>query len=505
MTSDPPSEGGEQQEAPPPVPLEPMRERDPRALGDFQMLGRLGYGGMGVAYLAQGPQAWAVVKVVRSDLGDSSTFRARLARELEAMRRAEGPYTAALLDAELDGDPAWFAMEYIPGVNLSRRVADEGRMSAEGLTAFAAGLAEALAHVHAAGIVHRDLKPSNVMMSPTGPRLIDFGIAGIEEGTHLTTTGSVVGSTGWLAPEQVTGDPVTPATDVHAWALCVLFAATGEPPFGADSATASLYRVLEVAPSVPDWIPQPLRDLLVGALAKEPAYRPTLDQVSTALATGSTTGWTPVPSIARSQPAGSSAAATGSGRPRWLIPAAIGGGAMGVTALVLIAALGGSGDGGQASGASSPSVLPSAMPSAAVSSSPSAPNPTPTPTPTYAVKVEYQGDAIPDEEFSGTLDWTFDVCSPDASLLAAQSAAGVRLYAREGGKWTRMPGEATAVKGGGRCDDNQVNLVVPHREDVPAEVGDQWSSCRKYRVVIPETARFRKSYVDMCVRTRATT
>jgi len=500
-----------------------MRERDPRELGVFRMLGRLGYGGMGVAYLARGEDQWAVVKVVRSDLGDSSTFRARLARELEAMRRAEGPYTATLLDSDLDGDPAWFAMEFIPGTNLTRRISDAGPLSAAELTDFAAGLAQALDHVHGVGIVHRDLKPSNVMMSPTGPRLIDFGIAGIEEGTHLTSTGSVVGSTGWLAPEQVTGDPVTAATDVHAWALCVLFAATGTPPFGADSATASLYRVLEVAPAVPDSIPEPLRGLLAGALAKDPAYRPTLDQVVTALATGTHAGWTPPP-VAPGPLAGAPAVATGqagptaTGRPAWLVPAAVGGGVLAAVILVLVAALGGSGQ-AEPNAAGDAGPVASALPAASDTSGPgasgssasgpsssdsgqAAPEPTPSPTPIYAVKVQYAGDAIPDAEFPGTLNWTFDVCSPDRALLNQTTADGVRLYASEAGSWKRIAVQVQAIRGG-RCDPDQVNLIIPYTEEPPAQPTSTWSACRKYRVVIPETSNYQRSNVDMCVRTRA--
>ncbi len=268
----------------PPVPLEPLARDDPDRVGDFRLLGRLGAGGMGVAYLAAGPsQNWVVVKTVWKHLAADRSFRARLSRELDAMGRASGPHTASLLDSDVQADPPWFAMEFIPGMTLTRRVDDSGALPLAEVVALAVAMVDVLVSVHGAGIVHRDVKPSNVMMSPTGPKLIDFGIADMSEGTQLTKTGMVLGSTGWLAPEQVRGDQVTSATDIHAWALCVLYGATGAPPFGADNSTATIYKVLEAIPTVPDTVPNPLRELLVAALAKEPSYRPTLERLSTEL------------------------------------------------------------------------------------------------------------------------------------------------------------------------------------------------------------------------------
>jgi predicted Ser/Thr protein kinase len=268
----------------PPVPSEPLRETDPRELGEFRLLGRLGSGGMGVAFLAEGQGQWAVVKMIRSDLADDRTFRARLSRELDAMKLAGHETTASLLAAEPYASPAWFAMEFIPGVTLARRVEDSGPLSMPEVQRLAADLAVVLARLHDVGITHRDIKPGNIMLSPDGPKIIDFGIADLAEGTALTRTGVVLGSTGWLAPEQVKGEEVTPATDVHAWALCVLFAASGSAPFGADTTTAAIYRVLEHSPEVPETVPDPLRDLLRSAIDKDPARRPTMAQIVDQLA-----------------------------------------------------------------------------------------------------------------------------------------------------------------------------------------------------------------------------
>jgi hypothetical protein len=268
----------------PPVPLEPLAGDDPDRVGDFRLLGRLGSGGMGVAYLAAGPtQNWVVVKTVWKHLAADRSFRARLSRELDAMGRASGPHTASLLDSDVLADPPWFAMEFIPGMTLTRRVDDSGALVMAEVVTLAAAMVDVLVSVHGAGIVHRDLKPSNIMMSPTGPKLIDFGIAEMSEGTQLTKTGMVLGSAGWLAPEQVRGDQVTSATDIHAWALCVLYAATGAPPFGADNSTATIYKVLEAVPVIPQEIPSPLRELLSAAVAKEPSHRPTLERLSSEL------------------------------------------------------------------------------------------------------------------------------------------------------------------------------------------------------------------------------
>jgi serine/threonine protein kinase len=258
----------------PSVPLGPLLDRDPREVGPFRLLGRLGAGGMGVAYLADGLGQWAVVKCLRSELADDVGFRARLGRELEAVGRLNGE-SARVLQSDLDGPAPWFAMEFIAGQTLSHWVRERGPMTGRQLVDFAAGLAEVIAGVGQAGIVHRDVKPANVMVSPGGPRLIDFGIAEVAEGTNLTTTGSVMGSVGWLAPEQITGERVSSATDVHAWALCVVFAASGEAPFGTDTGAATLYRVLESTPKVPPTVVMPLRGLVERALAKDPESRPT--------------------------------------------------------------------------------------------------------------------------------------------------------------------------------------------------------------------------------------
>lgn len=268
--------------------MEPLRPKDPREVGDWRLLGRLGAGGMGVAFLAERDGLWAVVKMIRSDLAEDRHHRARISRELEAMDRVAGQHTAALLDSDLDGDPAWFAMEFIAGSTLTRYINSHGPLTDAALQDFASALGAVLASVHTAGVVHRDLKPSNIMLSPRGPVLIDFGIADLSGGTQLTRTGAVLGTTGWLAPEQITGDEITTATDIHAWGLCVLFAATGRAPFGSDTTSSALYQVLEFTPDVPEIVNEPLRSLVSAALSKDSSRRPTLEHIKTTLETSET-------------------------------------------------------------------------------------------------------------------------------------------------------------------------------------------------------------------------
>ena len=537
------SESGGSPRALPSVPLEPLRDRDPRSLGSFRLLGRLGAGGMGVAFLSESGGDWSVVKMVRGEIAEDRSHRARIARELEAMRRAAGPYTAGLLEEHLDEDPAWFAMEFIPGTTLTRRIDETGALPPAEVRTVAVGLTHILESIHNAGVVHRDLKPSNVMLSPTGPRLIDFGIADLADGTQLTRTGSVVGSTGWLAPEQITGAEVTSATDVHAWGLCVLYSATGRAPFDGGTASTSLYRVLEETPDVPESLGEPLRALVEGALNKDPRRRPSVSQLVAALAppppplppppppppppappaatppkptreVPPTEQWTEVASL--SAAAGSPATTSGppahqptNGRRRvgvWVIA--------GLIAVVLIgAAIGIVTQRGDAPLPDAVESTPSASATnASVDPTPDAASPAPITTPapvspapslTYSIWVDHE-DPIPDQIVMNSLDWQVDLCSPDTEVANAKVSKRIALYKKQDDKWVRQPAAATTALGD-RCGKNRVHIVMDANEDAPPEsaIGKGWTKCVDYRVVVPETGNYARTYVDMCVRTRA--
>lgn len=257
-----------------------LRREDPRVVGSFRLHRRLGAGGMGVVYLGSDRRGQRVaLKVIRPDLAEDQEFRSRFAREVSAARRIRGGCTARLVAADLEADRPWFATQYVPGPSLHDKVAEEGPLSAADTAAIGAALSEGLVAVHEAGVVHRDLKPSNILLSPKGPRIIDFGIAWATGASTLTHVGTAVGSPGFLAPEQVRGAVVTPATDVFSLGATLAYAATGDSPFGHGSSEVMLYRVVHEEPQLYG-VPDALAPLLRACLAKDPEQRPSTLQLS---------------------------------------------------------------------------------------------------------------------------------------------------------------------------------------------------------------------------------
>ncbi|NGO14429.1 protein kinase [Streptomyces sp. HC44] len=257
-----------------------LRREDPRVVGSFRLHRRLGAGGMGVVYLGSDRRGQRVaLKVIRPDLAEDQEFRSRFAREVSAARRIRGGCTARLVAADLEADRPWFATQYVPGPSLHDKVAEEGPLSAAEVAAVGAALSEGLVAVHEAGVVHRDLKPSNILLSPKGPRIIDFGIAWATGASTLTHVGTAVGSPGFLAPEQVRGAAVTPATDVFALGATLAYAATTDSPFGHGSSEVMLYRVVHEEPQLKG-VPDALAPLVRACLAKDPEERPSTLQLS---------------------------------------------------------------------------------------------------------------------------------------------------------------------------------------------------------------------------------
>ncbi|MCX5371190.1 serine/threonine protein kinase [Streptomyces sp. NBC_00015] len=255
-----------------------LRREDPRVVGSFRLHRRLGAGGMGVVYLGSDKKGQRVaLKVIRPDLAEDQEFRSRFAREVSAARRIRGGCTARLVAADLDAERPWFATQYVPGPSLHDKVNDEGPLGAAELASIGAALSEGLVAVHEAGVVHRDLKPSNILLSPKGPRIIDFGIAWATGASTLTHVGTAVGSPGFLAPEQVRGALVTPATDVFSLGATLAYASTADSPFGHGSSEVMLYRVVHEEPHL-HGVPDALAPLVRACLAKDPEERPsTLD------------------------------------------------------------------------------------------------------------------------------------------------------------------------------------------------------------------------------------
>ncbi|MEU1018117.1 serine/threonine-protein kinase [Streptomyces sp. NPDC005898] len=257
-----------------------LRREDPRVVGSFRLHRRLGAGGMGVVYLGSDRRGQRVaLKVIRPDLAEDQEFRSRFAREVSAARRIRGGCTARLVAADLDADRPWFATQYVPGPSLHDKVAAEGPLAAADVAVVGSALAEGLVAVHEAGVVHRDLKPSNILLSPKGPRIIDFGIAWATGASTLTHVGTAVGSPGFLAPEQVRGAAVTPATDVFALGATLAYAGMADSPFGQGSSEVMLYRVVHEEAQL-HGVPDSLAPLIRACLAKDPEERPSTLQLS---------------------------------------------------------------------------------------------------------------------------------------------------------------------------------------------------------------------------------
>ncbi|MGW7020979.1 serine/threonine-protein kinase [Streptomyces decoyicus] len=263
--------------------MRPLGAQDPRRIGDYRLIGRLGEGGMGRVFLARSDRGRTVaVKLVRAELAGEEEFRARFRREVRAARQVGGEWTAPVLDADTEAETPWVATGYIAGASLQQVVGGGTPLPERTVRILAAGLARALGSIHAAGIIHRDLKPSNVLITIDGPRVIDFGIARALEALAggVTHTGATVGSPGFMSPEQVRGTPLTPACDVFCLGSVLTYAATGRQPFGtADSIAHTLmYRIAHEEPDL-SALPEGLRELIAGCLAKDPGQRPTPAQL----------------------------------------------------------------------------------------------------------------------------------------------------------------------------------------------------------------------------------
>ncbi len=234
---------------------------------------------MGRVYLGQSPSGQMVaVKLIRAELAGNPNFRRRFAQEVAAAKRVSGTFTASVIDADPEGPQPWLVTAYVAGPSLADAVNDYGALPLDAVRMLAAGLAEGLGAVHAAGIVHRDLKPSNVLLASDGPRIIDFGISRARQSAWLTGDARVIGSPGFMSPEQAEGRAVGPATDIFSLGGVLAFAASGRPPFGTGSTATLLHRVVYGTASL-GHVPVELRPLIECCLAKDPAARPTTDQL----------------------------------------------------------------------------------------------------------------------------------------------------------------------------------------------------------------------------------
>ncbi|MCC3775474.1 protein kinase [Streptomyces sp. UNOB3_S3] len=275
--------------------MKPLLSADPRVVGSYRLVARLGGGGMGQVYLGRSRGGRTVaVKLVRPELAQDVVFLKRFAQEVDAARRVNGFYTAQVVEADTGADPPWLVTSYIPGPSLREAVGRCGPLPAATVAVLGAGLAEGLGAIHDCGVVHRDLKPANVILAEDGPRVIDFGIARALDATTRVTQVGVIGTPSFMSPEQLQGREATTASDVFCLSAALAYAATGRGPFG-DGPTASVvYRVVHAEPDLRG-VPPELVPLIAAGLAKVPGKRPGVREIldHCAAHAGTTTMWLP--------------------------------------------------------------------------------------------------------------------------------------------------------------------------------------------------------------------
>ncbi|MFF9568396.1 PQQ-binding-like beta-propeller repeat protein [Streptomyces sp. NPDC014685] len=256
--------------------VEQLTQHDPRRIGPFEVLGRLGAGGMGLVYLARSASGRRVaIKTVRTELAEDQLFRVRFTREVEAARAVSGFYTAAVVDADPRAAVPWLATAYVPAPSLEEIVTECGPMPVQAVRWLAAGIAEALQSIHGAGLVHRDMKPSNVLVVEDGPRVIDFGIASGVSNTRLTMTNVAVGTPAYMSPEQARDSrSVTGASDIFSLGSTLVFAATGHAPFHGANPVETVFMLLREGPDL-EGLPGELRPLIESCMQMDAALRPT--------------------------------------------------------------------------------------------------------------------------------------------------------------------------------------------------------------------------------------
>jgi serine/threonine protein kinase len=259
----------------------PLEPGDPGSLGQYQVVGKLGEGGQGAVFLGRSPSGDHVaIKLLHAQMNTDPSARTRFAREVEAAQKVSPFCTAQVLDYDLHGRPPYIISEFIDGPPLYDVVLQEGSFRGASLERLAIGTATALAAIHEAGIVHRDFKPNNVLLAADGPRVVDFGIARSinSQQSSVTATGMVVGTPGYLAPEQLTGEPLTAAVDIFAWGATMVFAATGHSPFEAETLPVIINRILNEEPDL-SRLTGTMRELVGAALEKNPRRRPAAHQL----------------------------------------------------------------------------------------------------------------------------------------------------------------------------------------------------------------------------------
>ncbi|MFC7327354.1 protein kinase domain-containing protein [Marinactinospora rubrisoli] len=439
--------------------MRPLTPSDPRRIGYHDVLAVLGDGSMGRVYLGRGPSGRLVaIKLISSGLADDQGFRDRFAAEVAAMRRVGGAVSVPVVEADAEAPQPWLATAFVAGPDLRSAVEKSGPLPPAALITLTAGLAEALHAFHRAGLVHRDLKPANILLDRGGPRVIDFGLARPVDATAATLPAALEGTASFMAPEQAAGGAPTPAGDVFALGAVVAYAATGRPPFGADTVPAVLHRVITQPPDLAG-VPPELHGLLAACLDKEPDRRPAPGRILEALpATAPGTAPWPPPDVldtiaARERRARELLAGRRPARRRRALIA----GTAAVTTLVLIA-------GGIAAVRSG--ALPLGPPAAP--GDPVAEGATPTAHPAPVAGAAFTPDLDP-----GELAGTLFVPARDAVVLPLgfDPADPARLYAGGPGgtdEWNLETGERMP---GARSGTSDVSALAYSRDGAVAAAG----------------------------------
>lgn len=261
--------------------MEPLRKTDPKEIGPARLVARLGSGGMGTVYLASINNSPVALKVVRGQFYEDAALKTRFQREISTMASISSPFVAEVVDSFVGEDEAWLAVQFINGLSLAERVQHQGPLDADEWWSTFVGCLTALSELHRHGILHRDVKPGNILLSESGPKLVDFGIAQVGEETSLTTTGLVAGTPAWLAPEQLEDEKLTAAADIFSLASTMVFASSGSSPWGNTTTTkvpVVFNRILTETPSL-DNLDSYRKEILARMLEKIPSRRPTADEL----------------------------------------------------------------------------------------------------------------------------------------------------------------------------------------------------------------------------------
>ena len=259
--------------------MERLRPDDPEQIGPWQIVNRLGSGGMGIVYMGTNGTHAAAVKVVRDFLLEDPGARARLAREVETLQKVKSNFVAEIVGSDVKSKTSWIATNYVDGPSLKVLIEKEGPLNETDWVSFADGLLSALAAVHSVGVIHRDIKPSNILMSKDGPKLIDFGIAFSKESTSLTKTGLVAGTPAWLSPEQFKNEAITTALDIFSAGSVLYYVATGTTPWGDDDSSVAtiMHSLLTGDPDV-STLTELQRNLILSLLEKDYRKRVTANK-----------------------------------------------------------------------------------------------------------------------------------------------------------------------------------------------------------------------------------